>query len=566
MQVDSYGDDGDLDLAATVGAIQTSLGVALATATARRGTGGDYPYSYYQPGQYELDSDWKVDLMLAGRSVIPIGDPQSPMRYGEVYGYQLLGVLLHSGDYDEHFLGLVGGDMIDFEMSEGNTDFWIDQTAADNFRLNWITTDGTDDLASAGYDPMIGLMSALDRNPEGALAVFTNNKTFGTTPEYASEPPDGYRLPRLDYLLTDREWREDVVGGPGYTTALWENEDNYVNPGLVRLGAVLEGAAAVNDDRAVQLVESIVYELNADEQAMGYRNGDEVGDGQSQASIGHDLMHPVLRQSVGNIMADYIWDVNRAVDAANSGMPGGRGAEFSDVHVVRLLADLGKDEQVHQTMREAEAVYAAASYDYYLSGDSDLTLDQRIVAAEQTTRRYGAVMGALDYGAVTQDWHARFLEDNARNNDVKNDFMVAGFVVDQVVGRTVGQVPIAGDLAKSFIGGVLDEARQAAMVDNSGMVTYGVAETLGDGEQAAADLAMASLYRSGQLPDLPAELTPGGDPKPINEWTASDHEAWQEYLVDAQHTVVDLGNDAADHYRNGTRSANEILNQDVFTN
>jgi hypothetical protein len=572
MQVDSYDDDGDLDLAATVGAIQTGLGVALATATTRRGTGGDHPYSPYRPGQYELDSDWRADLMLAGRSVMPIGDPQSPMRYGEVYGYQLLGVLLHSGDYDEHFLGLVGGDMIDFEMSQGNTDFWIDQTAGENFRLDWITTDGTDDLAPAGYDPMIGLMSALDRNPEGALAVFAGVKTFGTTPEHTTiEPPDGYRLPRLDYLLTDREWREDVVGGPGYTTALWENEDDYVNPGLVRLGAVLESAAGLDDDRAVQLVESIVYELNVDEQAMGYRNGDEVGDGQTRGSVENDLMHPALRGSVANIMADYIWDVNRAMSPGGSATPGGRGAEFSNLHMLRTLADLGREDATYDTVAGAQAVYTAASYDFYLSGQANLDpdgLDGRLNAAHQVAARHGAVMGTLDYGANNGEILDQDQRDTRDNAEVRSRFAVAGFIVDEVTGRTVGAVPIVGGPASGFISGVLDQAEQAAQQNNSGLVTNTVAETLQDGRQSAAHMAEAALYHSGQLPSLPPELVGAdGSPRPMSEWTEQDHGAWQNYKDTTGHgTVAPLEGNAAGAYDDGADRANASLNRDVFDN
>lgn len=574
-QTDPPGNDEDFrydpELARILGSIQTSLGIALATATTRRGAEPAYPGMRYVPGQYELDSDWKTDLLVAGGQIHAVGDPNSHHRYLEVYGYQLLGVLLHSGDYDSHFLSLAGGMMIDFEQSQGGTEFWLDQAGGENARLNWIVTDGTDDRAPAGYDPMIGLMSALDRNPEGALALLTDSKLFGDGPDYAIDPPDGYRLPRLDYLLTDREWPMDRITGISYFEINNEDYDNYVNPGLVQFGSVLEQVAALDDPRAVQVVESIVYELNVDEQAMGYRNGQEVGDGRTQASIGHNLMHPQLREPIANIMADYIWDVNRAVDSTGSGMPGGRGATFDETHMLRLLTDLGKDEQAHQTVREAQAVYTAASYDYYLSGAAGLqpdNLDQRIHAAEQVARRYGSVVGALDYGGITQEWYEQLAADRQHNQRVNNNYMVAGFIVDKIVGKTVGSVPIAGDLAGPFIKGILNEAQQAAQVDNSGLVTYTVADALSGGAQTSSDLATAALYHSGQLPGLPPELIQAdGTPKPMSEWTASDLAAWNAYTDTTGHgTVPRLGNTAADAYEDGVERANNRLNQDVFNN
>ena len=67
----SYYDNGnqlyfDRDLATTVGAIQTSLGLALAAATqhtGQRSYGGNYT-----PGPYELSPKWVVDLLQAART------------------------------------------------------------------------------------------------------------------------------------------------------------------------------------------------------------------------------------------------------------------------------------------------------------------------------------------------------------------------------------------------------------------------------------------------------------------------------------------------------------------
>lgn len=567
LQLDWGGDDRedpylfDPELAELVGSVQQSLGLALATATVRRGVQPPYPGAAYTPGRYELDAQWKADLVLAGERTFTIGDPESPMRYHSgVYGYQLLGVLLQHGDYDAHFLGLVGGRMIDFELAQGGSGFWRDAAAGENFRLDWTVTDGFDDTAPAGYDPIAGLMSALARNPEGALEVFTGERTDDEVSEHVAAPPDGFRFPRLDYLLTDREWPDDLPGGPGYPLF----DQAPVSPGLVDLGKALEGAVALPDERAVDLVEAIVYELNVDEQAMGYDNGEEIGEGRTRGSIENDLMHPVLRESIARVAAEYIWDINRGLDAANAAAPGGRQAEFYEAHVLRLLADLGKDQQAHQIVHTAEVVFAVQNYRFYLS-ELDMSIEQRVIAAEQVAHQYGAVTGALDYGAITQQWREQLAADQQHNQQVDDNFAVAGFFVDKVVSKIPG--PMVSDGVGLVVDDILGEIQESLRQDNSGLVVYTVGETLEESRQAAADLAMAAFYHSGVLEYLPPELiNPDGSPKPMSEWTGSDFAAWQHYLdTDGSVTVRAVGNSAAASYSDGTQYANEVLNG-VFAN
>ena len=557
----------DPDLAQIVGSIQLSLGTALATATMRRGTGGAYPggYSNYNPGQYELSTDWVVDLAIAGRDQFDIGYPNSPLRYqGGVYGYQLLAPLLNNGDYDAHFLAVIGGDIVDFEIDQGGSEFWREAAAGEDLRLDW--TNGYATTTPAGYDPVIALLDALDRNPEAARDLFTG---LQTTSDADPPPPSGTRLPRLDYLLTDRVWFEDVPGGRDYTVLLMDDESRFRNPGLNTLGEVLEKATIGDaghppDDRSRLIVESIVYEFNLDEQMRGFANGER--EGNTKPFEDNQVIPAEIEDSLANITAAYIWDVNRAVSDSGGALPGGLGAEFDQAHMMRFLAHLGKDEGAHETIREAEAAYAVAAYDFYLTGpgaEGD-TLDDKLRSAQNVTKLYGTVAGALDYGAAAVHHQTTATADADHNRDVASRFAVANFVVDQVTGPVTAKIPVPGGptLANGFIDGLLTEAQQQQTRDHGGVVDYTIGDMLSTGRLASADLAMTTLYQSGQLTDLPASLTPGGTPKPISEWDSGDEVAWQGYLDQIGYDSAGfLGEQGGSAYDDGYQRVNETVNR-----
>ncbi|QSB16422.1 hypothetical protein JQS43_09140 [Natronosporangium hydrolyticum] len=540
---------GDGELADLIGSIQAGLGTALATATTRRGSGGG-PGEPYIPGPYEVDEAWRADLLIALETQFDFeGDNLAVPGPVPLYGYQLIGPLLNHGDYDDSFLRQVGAGMIDFEVLHGGSEVWTRDLPVggqwDGMRLDW--TGGGGPTQPAGFDPMIGLMTALETSPTAALEILTSQRTWGDVPDNVADPISGHRLSRVQYLLTERDWPVDVVSSPEVRDYFVDHPEELVT-GLPAFGNVLENAARVEDQRAIWLVESIVYELNATPAA---RSGPD-----------EDLMHPVLRQSVGNIMADYIWDVNRAVDVVNSNMSGGLGARFGRDDIFRLLVDLGRDEGAHETIREAQAVHSAVAYQHFLSSEDypEKDLSERIIAAQQVARRYGSVMGALDYGAGREAWFEQVESGQGDGWGRGAAFGTAGIVVEQLVDTSV-KVPGVGSVAGQFASLILEEASEAVAADRSALATYELAEFLSDGRQSAGNLAMSALYHSGELPDLPSVLEEGGEPKPMDSWGEDEVEAWQWYLDrEGQSSVVHLAASAATSYDEGISHANVVVN------
>jgi hypothetical protein len=528
--------------------LQNGLGVMLGTATTETGTTGGLRGEDYVRGRYELSGQWVTDLMTAGRSRMDIGDPASPMRYAEdVYGYQLLGPLLHNGAYDAGFLSTVGGDIVDFEMEQGKGSALWTESRGENLRLDW-TQNYDDNRAPAGYDPVNSLMDALSRNGDGTRELFT-----GAT-EHPLDGPAGGRLPRLDYLLTDRDWEpviEDTPGGPGWTAEALTHPDGYRNGALDKFGLALEHATTgTPGPDARRLFEAIIYETSADEQAKGFPNGATSGD--TTPFRENNLIHPQLRDSMANITAAYIFDVNANISDSDYVTNDNIDVERTDL--TRFLADLGKDQGARETITTAEAVYAATSYDHVLSGRQNPSDDLagNLRAMEVVSHNYGSVVGALDFGAG-EDVHAKVAEqDEKSNSELEKKFMAAGALVEGAAGAVTSKIPGGADLANSLIGDVLDNVEKEMKVDSSGRATHDVGEMLGKGRVDAVDITEMALYNSGKLEDLPENFYRDGHLKPVGSWTEQDHQLWQRFKSEVGHsTVGSVGAQAGDSYQDG---------------
>ncbi|GAA2873650.1 hypothetical protein Acy02nite_31450 [Actinoplanes cyaneus] len=543
--------------------LQIGLGVALATATKTTGTRSGPRGENYYPGKYELSSQWTTDLMIAGRQKMTIGDPGSVARYAEgVYGYQLLGPLLRNGDYDARFLALVGGDIVDFEMSQGkNSALWT-EARGENLRLDW-TQGYEDNTVPAGYDPVNALMDQLARNGEGTRDLLTDLSTYTT-----DGPKDG-RLPRLDYLLTDRNWdaTADTPGGPGWQRELLEHKDDYKNTALDKFGTALEEATVhESTPESRRIVASIIHEVNVDEQAQGYANGEDPGTGGKAADFAAtDLINPDLRDSLGKITAAYITDVNLNI---SDGHPVDESTHFSvekQEYVVRFLADLGKDEGARADITGAEAVYAAHEYHEILSGNRTPGdgIDGYLRGMEVVSQNYGSVVGALDVGATSAHNVTSAEQDAKFNEGVEKRYAIIGKVVDELVGKATEKIPVpfVGDFIGEKAGDLVSDAEDEAKQDNGGRTAFENGVTLGAGRHDAVDIAELSLYKSGKLENLPAVLLVNGEPKPIDEWSERDQQAWNRYKAEyGQSTVGNAAKNAGNSYQAGYDWASKIAN------
>lgn len=560
--------------------IQERLGVALATAT--------------RPGRYQLSESWLASLAAAGRDLVGIV-PQVPLvpqlrpgRPGtvDVYGYQLLGPLLHHGRYHERFLEVVGGDLVDVELAQGGShvwmahhpDLWGPHALGDAYagyrgpiaeiRLDWVH--GWQRGGPHGFDPVVGLASALERNPDGARALLTG-ATTDEAPTYADPPPDGVRLPRLDYLLTDREWPTDLVDVEVELTGFERPViESYPNPGVESLGRALVDAVTEDpDDRSHQIAASMIYEIAHDEQRSGYPNdptGQGLRHGDQTATFREvDLVPPPLRPHLGEIAATYIDDIHWSFTSPaerDSDLPGAHHISPTEPDLQVFLAELGKDPQARDRIAVAETVYAGLVYDHYLSGAAtqDEFGDRLDAGYGGATIPAASVFGALDFGAASEVASSQAEADQAYNRALRDRYFLAELVTDTVTGGvtagTGGAAAAVIEPLNAIINQALAESLDDRLADHTGVTN----QAIGDLRHLSRDLLRqqleAAAYRHTSHEDLERlgllyqEGHPqAGQPVLRSEWDDAQAAAWGRFVTgpEAHHILPVIGQARLDY-------------------
>ncbi|GDY30998.1 WXG100 family type VII secretion target [Gandjariella thermophila] len=425
--------------------IQQQMGAALATAT----DGSQQPH---------LDQNWIDQLKAAGREKIDIGS----YSY-QPYGYQMLGTLLDNHWYSKDFLLQVGGDMYDFENH--NPLVWAEN------RPNGAMYNGFDlniaNPKTGGFDPMNGLMSAMHQNSDAAKAFF--------------DPAHG---DKIDYLLGKRHWVPDLPSGTPIPA-------NYQSPGMDELGNALQGATTggTHDQVSAHIMTETVHVLGSSQ----FRNGD---------------VPPVIRDSVGSMVAAYIGDVNHAIqqhgdlnDPAHLGygtwtdpvLPGTRDAHalFDENEVLRVMGSTAHDPNAYVTMYNAERAYSAVAMDH-IAGDTQHSMDDRSHQIEVQAGNSAKVFGALDDAKADAISQGHKAADDAYNHAIEQ----RGKIANLVLGKVIDKLPVPG---ASYIGqgaeGYINALVEGSKHDSSAIAQQEIASQYGHGRSQAADLAFQAMWQ-----------------------------------------------------------------------
>jgi hypothetical protein len=449
------GDDPPSERDRAAARIQQLLASTLATATNE----GNEPH---------LDAAWIARLEEAGRRKVDFGSFAF-----RPYGYQLLGVLLKHGTYSSRFLRDVGADMLAFEHANGpDAGVWAANQPRgrtyDGFHLDLI--DG-----AGGFDPMVGLVTALANSPGAAKDFF------------AVDP--GRTGGRLDYLLTDRTWRHDGPAG----------DEPGCSAGTDALGRALDAATTgrPRDATSAAIMQAVVHHL-----------GD---DAETRAGVVEetDLAPANMRDSLGHMLATYVGDVNAAFDPSldrtadwdDPALPGREPAHarFDRFELMRVLADTAKDPGAYAQVSDTQRVYTALALDAAATDGNpldpgtmgrDALVEDRREAVGATAHRSAAVFGALDFGhnaALEQAGEAR---DRATNQQLEANGRAASFVVGQALGKV--PVPGVGQAADAYISMLVENSK----VDSTGATNYEIGRTYGNSQNVVAALVHDTLYRN----------------------------------------------------------------------
>ncbi|MDN5895672.1 MAG: hypothetical protein L0H93_16815 [Nocardioides sp.] len=504
-----------------------------------------------------MSADWIAQLMKAGREEFTIPPPsEDPRANGagtsyDVYGYQLLGPLLGEGEHSSHFLNHVGTDMLWFEQeyAEDNNGRlpWDDvirpeprgpQSHAGVPTPRWTRldyTEGWDDDDPSGMDPMGGLMEGIGSNPEAAREFFTNETVYA--------PGEEPQLPRVDYLLHDRDWPTSFTWQGGQDTTTYPNAMNHLGDAF-EAATTGEGA----DERSVDIVEEIVSstygQMPSGEDAPRFSE--------------EDILDPRVRESLSNVVGHYMPSVHTGLDATNPnpGVDTSDGSVFNDARfntngderaTLLMLAELSKDDAGREILTGYNNAQTFEELLHEMDGIDDpsqITLDTESLIGTQ-------VHGAIDFGANSHAAEEALAADENYNQNVDEAVSVsAGLLKDTKFGSAPG-VGTLVDLVSA-------EIAEANHQDSRGELNSELGAIFADNKDVRATLVRDAIWRSIPPDQLPEGMDGTED---LNNLSGADQAAYDSWLEDNDwgDRMSDVSNRAKTDYGPAVRDAEATL-------
>ncbi|MFF0387969.1 hypothetical protein ACFYS8_04650 [Kitasatospora sp. NPDC004615] len=351
--------------AETMAKLQASLGETLGTAS---------------QSHSQAMGDWKKEMIGLGPEPMA-GGGRAP------YGFQLMGSLMRTGEYDSGFLNEFGSALVDTERSAGK---------GATLAYGWDFGGGAnwDHLAERPVtaDPMAAFAVALGNNPDAATAFL--------------DPGPGGTNDHLNYLLKDRQWPLDGDRGMFHATA---------GP----LGPALE-AAATGDPAG---------------QADGDRRHNDAQARVAQATLvaldpkpGEEELPGGLEGPIANVLADYVDDTHAAFGGVDDKQPGGatNGSVYTtpdgSSHIavnqgtlIRVMRGAAEDPDAYAVMHTAETRKVSEVLQDIPPGASETQQRDQIQQSAAALSVYDAIRDDIRYDKRDDDngdveWNAKVVQ------------------------------------------------------------------------------------------------------------------------------------------------------------
>ncbi|MFD4995886.1 hypothetical protein [Streptomyces buecherae] len=479
----SSGDDKTrLELAQS---IQKDMGLALATATDPP-SGKDNPHTSFREDRTYLGKAWINDLKKVGTQPLNVG-----LDHAQPVGYQALASLLRNGNYDKSFLNPIAQDMVTLERKGGSWPVPDPHKGDQHFGLNLA------DKKSPGWDPMTGLLEAFGHSPEASTAFFNGSTGGGNS--------DLKRLNNLDFFLSEDKGREWL---PDKTSGLTDPDDESRVPAKQALGHALESATTgrpYGDEGPLKphtreqadLFTKVVQELGA-----------------NPGSIKHDGSLAALAPSLGNMSAEYMYDIQRTLGAGdNSGYFEHEGADadlasLKNNELNQFLQATAEDPEAYGAITNSQQAVTTEAIRVAMADPGSETL---AAVTERAARPGGYVAGCTAEGRADAIAAA---DDSVKKIEEYNQKIEEG---DKWVGRiadmAANHIPVAGDAA-SWLAEDIREAVVKHYTKDDSEATAKIAENRenfleGERKQAARAAEQAFIDAAKDRGISTAPGTPG---------------------------------------------------------
>ncbi|MGW6308093.1 hypothetical protein ACWFRQ_31850 [Streptomyces niveus] len=455
--------------------LQRNLGLNLATAS-------------HDP---KFTAEWGPELRQLGTERVPLykGDPNG------AYGYQILGGIMRSGNYDPKFLNPMAEHVAQLHQKNPY------QFSA--FGMGTLTNPfNPSGVNGAGYDPMTAMLEALGNSPDAAKQFFT-------------DPPTAYN--------------EDGTVNKGATADLGKADDTPIDNYLDFFGTEKwEGYPDTNEHNPAgtpknHMPDALGRALEAATLGYpaGHPDGDVVRDADNAAIMRQvmekygsdvDLLdhQKALSDSLGNMGAGYVNDINWALeknspDSVFAGSEDGR-ISFADTDegngrstVRGFLSALGQHPDAYATVSTAEQVYTRSVLEAQVGPDG-INRD----GAREAVRVGSEVQGMLDQSRADQVEATNLKTHEEYEKAVEKRAGLIGIATGVGVGAAVAFLPAAPVIgAAAVLIPLASEVGPALVEGTVGQIVGGVSEnSIDQHKEKVEDLVgeeKTKIYSSGEI-------------------------------------------------------------------
>lgn len=458
--------------------LQKNLGLNLATAT--RST-----------SEPHLPDSFAQELRKLGTQHIPLAKyDQNPP-----YGYQLLGGIMRYGNYDPKFLVPIAEHAT--QIHAKNPDFFNETRHLNGYGKNLFNPSGVN---GAGYDPVVSFLEAMGHSPDAAKEFFDPDRPphaynqDGTEKSGAADLGKGAdKKPVTSYLdFFGNEKYDFTIDMEGTNPDDLKKVQQYMPDAL---GHALEAATLghawddpsptlVRDDTSAGIMQEVVTKYGGD--------------------AGLLKAHGSLADSVGNMTAGYIDDVNRALTENDPNTPFEPKSSTGHVMLERddarkLLSALGQHPDAYATVSTAERVYSTSVLEAQVGPDGQIDKG----AARETVRVGAEVQGMLDKSRADQVQENHVAKDEEYNKALEKRSAWIEFGAGAAVAAGVAFLPATAAVgAAAILVPLAVDVGSGALEQMAGQVVgdWSEAEQKKHEDDSKAELRdqKSEIYRAGE--------------------------------------------------------------------
>lgn len=487
MSVNGTEEDASKTRLAGVRDLQRYMGHALANAT------DPYTPQSVRGDRQHLPSWWGAEFRKLGTQEVE----WTQGMMSKPYGYQVLGGLLRYGNYDPAFLTPIAEHVTQLHEDDPHRFLSNRPTGADD-RLGF----NPSGKLGTGNDPLHSVLEALGHSPEAAEQFFTEKPTAynedGTIRSGGKTDFKSY----LD-LFTSKDFEWTIDTNSHHVLADEEATRRALNFGPNALGHALEAAATghpydsgtadpsvKHSEAQATLVHDIVEKFSNNPDLLTHNmNGD----------LENEETGPLyaLRDSLGNISADYMGDFQRSMYLESSdsktfpvnGAPANLG--YGDAQ--RFLGLVGQDPDAYAAITSAQQAYTANVVHEFLKAEGkDLTAEDGARVGDLVAPG-AAIAGIMSNSRADAIYDYHTAENEAYNEAVADNAKW----VNRIVGIGTGAIPapfsVIGEPINWLAEDISESVVKSADKDTTDEAEHSAGEEYAKGRKAAADASESAV-------------------------------------------------------------------------